>query len=982
MGLLKKILIGLAVLIAVVGIVGFFILPPIAKSLLTEKLSATLHRDVTLEKISINPYALSVTLKGFAIKDPVESSPFLSFDELYVNAQGLSSLLKRAVIFKEIRLTRPYVNVSRHEDGSYNFSDLIPKEEAKPEAESTPLNFSLNNIQIINGSIDFWDGPKKTRHTVREMHFAIPFISNIEHFVNDYVEPRFSATINGNPYELAGKTKPFLSSREMSFDVDIRDIDIPYYLNYVPVKMNFKLTSARLDIKMKVDFIIHTDKSPAIRLAGNVALNKVALDDRQDNKILRLPALNVALASVEPLIPDIHLSQVSIQAPELVVRRSKEGTLNLLTLVPQEKQEKKEEKKEKVAAPPEKKTAVKARVDEFTIDKANVTFLDSSTVEPAKISVSPFNLKAVNLSTEKGSSGNVDLSLTVDKKGEISVKGPFGIDPLHADLAINVKNLNIRTFQSYFTDKIKINVTRGAVSTAGNISMSQDSKEKPSVKYAGKISISNLATIDKSHSNDFLNWKLLYFDQVNAGYNPLFVHIKGISLTDFYVRLIINPDGSMNVQNILGKEEEKKEQEEVKEAVPPKPAEKAVEAEKSDEITKNVKIGKVTLQGGTIDFADRFIKPNYSAQILNIAGRVSGLSSEEISRATVDLKGNLGHGSPVEITGEINPLIKDLYANMKIKFKDIELSPVTPYSSRYVGHPIMKGKLTFDVAYLIDKRKLDAQNKVFIDQLTFGDRVESPDAIKAPVTMAVALLKDRNGQINLDIPISGSLDDPKFSVWPVIWQIIVNIITKAATAPFTLLASLIGGGEELSFIEFDDGSALVTEPNQQKIKSLVKALYERPNLKMDIEGYVDMEKDKDGIKKSEFNRKVKAQKLKDMLSQGKPAEPIDQVQVQPQEYEKYLTKAYDAAEFPKPRNVIGLQKSLPPQEMEKLMITNIAVTDSDLRQLASQRAENVKELILKSGEVEPGRVFVIEPPSLSPQKKEKAKDSRVDFRLK
>ncbi len=982
MGLLKKILIGLAVLIAVVGIVGFFILPPIAKSLLTEKLSATLHRDVTLEKISINPYALSVTLKGFAIKDPVESSPFLSFDELYVNAQGLSSLLKRAVIFKEIRLTRPYVNVSRHEDGSYNFSDLIPKEEAKPEAESKPLNFSLNNIQIINGSIDFWDGPKKTRHTVREMHFAIPFISNIEHFVNDYVEPRFSATINGNPYELAGKTKPFLSSREMSFDVDIRDIDIPYYLNYVPVKMNFKLTSARLDIKMKVDFIIHTDKSPAIRLAGNVALNKVALDDRQDNKILRLPALNVALASVEPLIPDIHLSQVSIQAPELVVRRSKEGTLNLLTLVPQEKQEKKEEKKEKVAAPPEKKTAVKARVDEFTIDKANVTFLDSSTVEPAKISVSPFNLKAVNLSTEKGSSGNVDLSLTVDKKGEISVKGPFGIDPLHADLAINVKNLNIRTFQSYFTDKIKINVTRGAVSTAGNISMSQDSKEKPSVKYAGKISISNLATIDKSHSNDFLNWKLLYFDQVNAGYNPLFVHIKGISLTDFYVRLIINPDGSMNVQNILGKEEEKKEQEEVKEAVPPKPAEKAVEAEKSDEITKNVKIGKVTLQGGTIDFADRFIKPNYSAQILNIAGRVSGLSSEEISRATVDLKGNLGHGSPVEITGEINPLIKDLYANMKIKFKDIELSPVTPYSSRYVGHPIMKGKLTFDVAYLIDKRKLDAQNKVFIDQLTFGDRVESPDAIKAPVTMAVALLKDRNGQINLDIPISGSLDDPKFSVWPVIWQIIVNIITKAATAPFTLLASLIGGGEELSFIEFDDGSALVTEPNQQKIKSLVKALYERPNLKMDIEGYVDMEKDKDGIKKSEFNRKVKAQKLKDMLSQGKPAEPIDQVQVQPQEYEKYLAKAYDAAEFPKPRNVIGLQKSLPPQEMEKLMITNIAVTDSDLRQLASQRAENVKELILKSGEVEPGRVFIIEPPSLSPQKKEKAKDSRVDFRLK
>jgi len=976
MGLLKKIIIVLAVLIVVVGITGFFILPPIAKSLLIEKLSEALHREVTLEKISINPYTLSVTLKGFTVKDPVESSPFLSFDELYVKAQGISSLLKRAVIFKEIRLTHPYVNISRHEDGSYNFSDLIPKEEAKPEGESKPFKFSLNNIQFINGGIDFWDGPKKTRHTVREMHLSIPFISNIEHYVNDYVEPRFSATINGNSYELAGKTKPFLSSREMSFDVDIRDLDIPYYLNYVPVKMNFKLTSARLDTKMKVDFIMHKDKSPSIRLAGSVALNKVALDDRQNNKILRLPAMNVVLASVEPLVPDIHLSQISIQEPELVIRRSKAGELNLLTLVPPER-------KEKSAPHPEKKSAIKVQIDEFTIDKANVTFLDSLPAEHSNIRVVPFNLKAVNLSTEKGSSGNINVSLTMDnKKGEISVNGQVGIDPLHADLAIDIKNLNIRTFQSYFTDKVRINVTRGAVSTAGNLSLSQDGKEKPRVKYAGKISVSNLASIDKSHANDFLNWKLLYFDQVDAGYNPLFVHIKGISLTDFYARIIINPDGTLNVQNIFGEEGEKGGKKAVKEAVPPKPAEKAMEAKKSDEITRNVKIGKVTLQGGTIDFTDRFIKPNYSVKMLNMAGRVSGLSSEEISRATVDLKGNLGRGSPIEITGKINPLIKDLFADMKISFKDIELSPVTPYSSRYVGHPILKGKLTFDVAYLIDKRKLDAQNKVFIDQLTFGDRVESPDAIKAPVTMAVALLKDRNGQINLDIPVSGSLDDPKFRVWPIIWQIIVNLITKAATAPFTLLASLLGGGEEMSFIEFDYGSAIVTEPNQQKIKSLVKALYERPNLKVDIEGYVDVEKDKEGMKRYEFNRKVKVQKLNDMLRKGEAAVPVDQIQIQPHEYEKYLTMAYRAEKFPKPRNVIGIQKSLPPPEMEKLMITNIDVNDNDLRQLASRRAERVKELILKSGEVTPGRVFIVAPPSLSPQKKEKAKDSRVDFRLK
>ena len=178
----------------------------------------------------------------------------------------------------------------------------------------------------------------------------------------------------------------------------------------------------------------------------------------------------------------------------------------------------------------------------------------------------------------------------------------------------------------------------------------------------------------------------------------------------------------------------------------------------------------------------------------------------------------------MEITGKINPLIKDLFADVKVDFRDIELSPVTPYSSKYLGHPITKGKLTFTVEYLVDKRKLDAKNKILIDQLTLGDKVESPDAVKAPVGLAVSLLTDRNGQINLDIPVSGSLDDPKFSVWPIVWQVIVNLITKALTSPFALLASLTGGGEELSFVEFDYGSPAVSEANLKKISALTKAL--------------------------------------------------------------------------------------------------------------------------------------------------------------
>jgi hypothetical protein len=260
--------------------------------------------------------------------------------------------------------------------------------------------------------------------------------------------------------------------------------------------------------------------------------------------------------------------------------------------------------------------------------------------------------------------------------------------------------------------------------------------------------------------------------------------------------------------------------------------------------------------------------------------------------------------------------------------------------------------------------------------------VESPKATKLPVKLAIALLKDRKGEIKLDIPVTGSLDDPKFNVWAIILKVLLNLIAKAATSPFSLLGSLFGAGEELSYVEFDYGSTEITEQNMKKIDTLVKALHDRPSLKLDIEGHVDLEKDKDGLIQYLFNKKIRAQKLNEMVKKGQPAVPVDEVKVEPPEYEKYLKMAYKEEKFPKPRNILGMAKDLPAPEMEKLMLTHIDIKEGDLRTLASQRAMKVKDAILKSGQVEPERIFILEPKSLAPQKKEKLKDSRVDFKLK
>jgi hypothetical protein len=250
------------------------------------------------------------------------------------------------------------------------------------------------------------------------------------------------------------------------------------------------------------------------------------------------------------------------------------------------------------------------------------------------------------------------------------------------------------------------------------------------------------------------------------------------------------------------------------------------------------------------------------------------------------------------------------------------------------------------------------------------------------VKLGVALLKDRKGEIHLDIPVSGNLDDPEFSVGSIIMKVIVNLLVKAATSPFALLGAVFGGGEELSYAEFDYGSADIGPETRKKLDTLVKALADRPGLKMDITGRSDPEKDREGLKRYIMMRKVKAQKLKDMLRKGGEGASLESVMVSTSEYPEYLRRAYGAEKFPKPRNLIGMAKSLPVPEMEKLMLTNTHVAEDDLKTLAMDRALVVKDYLLKSGKIGQERIFMSEARAGAEDKKDTAKRSRVDFRLK
>jgi hypothetical protein len=329
--------------------------------------------------------------------------------------------------------------------------------------------------------------------------------------------------------------------------------------------------------------------------------------------------------------------------------------------------------------------------------------------------------------------------------------------------------------------------------------------------------------------------------------------------------------------------------------------------------------------------------------------------------ADLELRGRAEGSASLEITGKLNPLAKPLALDIQGKVRDLELPPLTPYSVKYAGHGIERGKLSMDVSYkVLPNGQLTASNKLVLNQLTFGDPVEgAPNSL--PVKLAVALLSDSRGVIDLDLPISGSLNDPQFRIGPVIFKIIVNLIGKAITAPFSLLARAFGGGDELSSVAFAPGSAALTPEARQGLDKVAKALTERPALKITVTGTASLERERDAIQRERLQALVHAAKRR--------AAPADTTPVQAAEYPALLKEVYRRADMPKPRNLVGMAKDLPVPEMEALLLAHLpAATEDEATELATQRGQAVKAYLAEQ-KLPEERLFIAAPKAAKPDEK-------------
>lgn len=1047
----------IAVLIAVFAALGTYWLPGYAKSQLEIRLSEILQRPVTVASIELKPRTLELNIQGFRIDEKADNAEantaLFSFNTLHIGL-SLESLKQRAAVVSSITLTEPQLHLVRKSKDQLNISDLLERfnQPAEPEdtANKTVIPFSISNIAIQGGRVEFIDQHENAEHSISEINFGIPIVANTGDTQNDWIAPHFSAKINGALLSLDGKLRPFAATQEATLTFKLDNADLTRFDRYVTLPEGIRLLSGFYDSNLNLSFTQETDKEPQIEVTGATSLRQLTLKNSAVAAPYQaqLKYLNIALTKADPTgkqpsriklhidqaaltrdgekepalslaklaIPDITintaaqkiaLGTITLDGFNTTLRRDAQGNLDLSRLF-----ESSGSAEPSVSAPAERvlipipgrkparpanatQTAGKepqqqklARSDSDSSEKKSsaskpwVPHIKSIQFKSAKLryedlsltKVTPMVIDSLDLALEDIDLDGVEpLQLTlqgqVNQHGSIKTSGALAWSPLSADLLLNLNAVDLVSLQGWLGDKLTALLTSGDISFAGNFKASGDPLK---IQLSGEGKLGNFNIFDSKNAYDLLRWKKLEIGHLNFSNDPLLVDINTLYLSDFFARMIIQPDGTLNLKQIIqtGK--------------PSEPVASIAAAASKDlgaTGTKSetpVHIGKIYLQQGNIDFNDRFIKPNYRAKLTALAGQVGPLYPGKSGK--VDIRGMVSKTAPLHIQGTIDPFSAELLLDIVAQVKGIDLPPFSPYSGKYIGYEIEKGKLSADVNYQIENGALTADNKIFIDQFTLGEKVESENAVSLPLDLAISLLKNRRGEINLHLPLKGSIDDPDFNLGDIVFSAFINMISKAITSPFALLGSVFEGGEELSEISFTPGFADIETESAQRLETLAGVLKDRSSLQLEISGRVDPDTDHEGLKLAMLQNKVKAQKLAEDTKKGIASGAITDIKLTPQEYNKYLEIVYKKESFDKPKNAIGLAKSLPSAEMEQLILNHLTVTDSDLQALAENRATAARNWLVENGGISSERIFVvgIQETGESAQKK----GSKAEFSLK
>jgi hypothetical protein len=728
-------------------------------------------------------------------------------------------------------------------------------------------------------------------------------------------------------------------------------------------------------------------------------------------------------------------------------------------------------------------------VPDIALENLRITAEDRHMTPSVAMRLTDLGIHVNGFTTARNTPITVALSTKINQSGKLDAKADVSPDLKAMKIQTDLAGFDLTVFQPYLSQKTAMTLKSGLLSTKLNAERGADGQ----LAVSGNVEVAKLDTVDNDLKRDFIKWDRVqvtgidYQGNLSDTSKPSSLHVHNVLAYVPYARVIIEPDRTTNVKRVLrmrasdtaassdnasAKGAATAAGAATAEATAESPdnhgaASPAAETNSSEAnarrvtprhghsmhrgatvasatspakgTTTAIAVDAINIQNGSANYADLWIQPHFGIGIQALNGSVLGLSSDPQARAKVDLNGKVDRYAPIRIWGETNPLAATTYSDIKMSFKGVELSSVTPYSGRFAGYKIEKGKLSADIEYKLDNNNLNASHKFVVDQLQLGERVESPDAVKLPLKLAIALLKDRNGVINLDLPMTGSLDDPQFKLGPLIWKVFVNLLERAATAPFAALGHLFGGshGEDLKYIDFRPGSAVLEASERDKLNTLVKALKEKEKLELDVPITYSPDLDRPGLTTAHLNARLLELKQGQAATgskQGKgglrtvaagPAQmqptapaaaqstptpglgdapppsavmdappPTDPALTDPAQrfkllvalYRRELGKSTPVPDSAKAAEDASKKKGQQPDfdtangDLEAAVTQKMPVPDSELETLGKHRARAIQEVLLVGTDIDPARVFVI---GTAPKAPEDSKDKvRVELSLK
>lgn len=894
-----------------------------------------------------------------------------------------ANLIQQDFNLNYVEIYEPQLYLDRDRKGCWNFQQLAPALLGEKPAEITTENevdpaamvFKIEQLELVDGQLHFQDEfpPEGFAEEVRGVNVKLSNVSNHREektklIFKLHTDRELAVEINGN----IG-----ITPATADLDVQVNDIPLKPYYPYLSEFLTAPLAGG-LTLSSNVSFAAD----------GNVQLRQLQLNLHDFNApfsgkdAFSLTDLDITDGSFDLHSQQLSLGSVRFTNGDICATRLADGSLSPLKLLRQRPVEK--------VAPPESVSDDKKSAQPFTvnvgkidIEQFDILWTDLSTVKKPQVKIEELDISLENLIYPQSAHSPFSLKTKMGKRGSIFLSGTLAHTPLRVQAHTQINAVSLVDFNDFVPQNVNVSLKDGKLFAKLDVEL-QAQPETLAVSFGGRIAISDFNLRDPLSAGELLVWENLNIEGIKGEMSPFKLEIKEVALSNYVANIHIDSEGQINLSSMTVTEplDEKNHTLKTQDSVLEPTSENVavVDDSSTSELPADIRIDAVTLQGGTVSFTDRSLPNIFSATMYDLGGRITGLASDEQMQADVDLRGELENHSHLTIVGKLNPLSKDLYADLIVQFKDIDLTPMTPYSGTYLGYVIDKGKLYLDLNYHVEHRKIKADNRIMIDQFTFGGMVESDKSTSLPVGLAISLLKDRNGEIYLDVPISGDMNDPAFSIMGTLFTVLKNLLVKAATSPLSLLGSMLDGeGDDFSSLSFASGSARLNEKQQETLGKLADMLAKRPSLVLEISAFADSANDPEGYRQDRLRQLLSDAKWRKLKDDGQTTQNRAGESVSEEEYSEYLLNVYEEAEFPRPRNFIGMLKKLPDEEMAKLLLANIRAGDEQLHALSQARAQVVRDTLLASDEEIKPRVFlktvdIFQPP-------EKGVASRVEFAI-